>query len=85
MGTYLIEFLPNGTNLYIPDIHNTEAREAVCATLTEEECGRWVQCCEAAEKCCKNMMEDEEKEEEEERMRRNEEQNGSNYSKVRVC
>lgn len=40
---------------YIPaDRHNLTHRDAICSTLSPEECQMWQSCCQAAEDCCQS-------------------------------
>ena len=40
----------------VADAENSTSREAVCSTLTEDECQRWRLCCTAARRCCAKQL-----------------------------
>ena len=39
-----------------PNIYNTSSKRQICATLTNDECDRWVACCGAAHDCCQRQL-----------------------------
>lgn len=44
-----------GTTL-IPDAENITTQNAVCSTLSEDDCQRWQLCCAAGKRCCTRQL-----------------------------
>ena len=47
---------PNTSVLVPADAANATTRAAVCATLDDDGCFRWAQCCGAAADCCRQQL-----------------------------
>ncbi|WAQ94797.1 hypothetical protein MAR_007268, partial [Mya arenaria] len=39
-----------------PDINNTTSINSICATLSSDECERWLLCCKVSRECCTRQL-----------------------------
>ncbi|KAL8562729.1 hypothetical protein ACOMHN_022605 [Nucella lapillus] len=47
---------PSGEEEVVPDITNASSFHRVCSWLDQDQCHRWIQCCQAAMRCCHRQL-----------------------------